>query len=314
MTTTSETKDLVIVGGGPAGMAAALVAGRARLDTIVVNAESPRNAVSHASHGFLTRDGAHAGELLEAAKQQLVRYGSVEYLVDRVTGVEKNADTFTVEASEGRTWTTRRLLLATGYRDELARLEIPDIESVYGRSVFPCPFCDGFEHADQRLAVFAREPTEHHISLVRVWSEALVVFTNGHALASPLRAGLQGRGIRIEERPITALRSEAGRLRAVCLDGGAAIERDAGFIGDEYAFPTTRFADDLGVRRTTNQMGRSVLEADDLGVTSVDRLYVAGDLKSWWAGLTGSARDGSACATHIVHEIAAERWAAKSPG
>ena len=110
-----STLEVLIVGGGAAGMAAALVAGRARLPTVIVNAESPRNAVSHASHGFLTRDGAHASELLAIGKAQLTAYPTVEYVHGRVGDVSLDGEGAVVLADDGRRWRTRRVVLATGF-------------------------------------------------------------------------------------------------------------------------------------------------------------------------------------------------------
>lgn len=297
-----ETLDLAIVGGGPAGMAAALVAGRARLDTVIVNEERPRNAVTLASHGFLTRDGAHPTELLAIAKQQLAAYPSVDYVVGRATAVRADGGEFVVEAGDRR-WRSRRIILATGFRDRLDRLALPGVESVYGRSVFPCPFCDGFEHADERLAVFAGETAEQFVPVVRVWSEDLVVFTNGHRAPPSL-----ARRVPVETARVARLHADDGRLRAVELEGGRTIERDAGFIGEDYARPATTFAADLGVPLATNAWGVETIEADASGQTSVAGVYVIGDARTGFGGLMASANEGSTCAAHIVHAVATERW------
>lgn len=297
---------LLIVGGGPAGMAAALIAGRARLRALVVNAEAPRNAIAHASHGFLTRDGAHASELLALAKAQLEPYTTVDYVVDKVAEVVRDDSGFVVTAASGARWRTRRVVFATGYRTDLAGLELPGLDEVYGRSVFPCPFCDGFEHADRALAVFSWNMASHLAPMVRLWSEDIVVFTHGNRLDDETLGSLRARGIRVERARIRRLEHKDGQLRAVLLDGGASIPREAGFLGEEHAVPTSSLPTELGVPRATHVWGMEHYDADDFGKTAVEGVYVIGDLKRVFGGITAAAHDGYTCAAGIVHEVARE--------
>jgi thioredoxin reductase len=151
----TEAIDLTIVGGGPAGMSAALVAGRAMLRTVIVNAENPRNQVTTGSHGFLTRDGVHPREILAVGKEQLAKYETVEYVQGTVGAVRGHVDGgFTADLGDTKVLRTKRIVIATGYRDDLSELKLVGIEDVYGRSVYPCVFCDGFEQRNKRLALF----------------------------------------------------------------------------------------------------------------------------------------------------------------
>lgn len=300
--------DLVIIGGGPAGMSAGLVAGRALLDTLIVNAERPRNAVTTASHGFVTRDGAHPTELLATAKQQLVPYDTVRYVNDTVAATSKTGVGFEVELSDGNAVHTRRLLVATGYTDDLALLQLAGIEDVYGTSVHPCVFCDGFEHRGERLAVFGREGAAFYAPTVRLWSDDLVVFTNGAPLDSEAADDFRRRGITVHTESVRRLESRNGTLLAVELETGERVERDAGFISDDYSTPATTFAESLGVTSSLSEWGTTALDVDDAGGTSVDGLYVVGDARTGFSGLVGAAAEGAACAEVIVHQIAAERW------
>jgi len=300
--------DVVILGGGPAGMSAALVAGRARLRTIIVNAEAPRNAVTTASHGFLTRDGAHPTELLAVSKEQLTKYKTVRYVFGRAIGVSRHAAGFEVELSDGARFVATRIIVATGHRDELARLRLPGIEAVYGKSVYPCPFCDGYEHRDERLAVFGGEGIEHFVPVVRVWSEDVVVFTNGVSLSPGVVAAMAQRGVRVVQEPVARLRSEGGALQAVELSDGERIPRDSGFIGEDYSTPATNFLEVLGVPLTQNDWGMEVPDVDSVGKSKVPGVYAIGDARSGFGGLIAAANEGSECMSNIVHEIAAERW------
>ncbi len=300
--------DLVIIGGGPAGMSAALTAGRARLETVIVNAESPRNAATTASHGFLTRDGAHPIDLLATAKEQLTKYTTVSYLNDTVTGVTKTDCGFEIALGNGDHLAAKRLIIATGQVDDLDRLELPGIDDVYGKTVYPCIFCDGFEHRDERLAVFGREGAVHYAPMVRLWSEDLVVFTNGADLEPGEAATLDANGVTAHTGPIGHLESEDGRLLAVVLASGERIERDAGFISDDYSRPATTFAEQLGIASSPNDWGGISLDVDELGRSKIDGLYAIGDARIGFGGLVASAAEGAACVAEIVHGIAAERW------
>lgn len=303
------TLDLVIIGGGPGGMGAALIAGRSLLRTVIINAESPRNAVTRASHGFLTRDGAHPDAIVAVAKEQLREYDTVAYEVGRVAKVEPvSGGGFVITHADGRAWRTPRVILATGYRDDLGRLELPGLEQVYGSGAFICPFCDGFEHAGERLAVFGGLGCERMVAMLRNWSSDVVVFTNGRALEASTSRDLAGHGVTVESDRVHRLVSDDGRLQAVELVDGRSIERDVGFIADDFSGPATSFAADLGVATRRSFLDREVFEADATGKTAVDGVYVVGDMRTGFSGLLAAANDGSDCVKHIVHTLATERW------
>ena len=289
-------------------MSAALIAGRARLETVVINAEAPRNAVTMASHGFLSRDGVHPSELLAVAKEQLRKYETVRYIARSAARVGADGVGFAIGLSDGTTVSANRVVIASGYVDDLARLELPGIEEVYGKSVFPCPFCDGYEHRDERLAVFGREGLEHFVPVVRIWSNDLIVFTNGTALEDETTDALEQRGVRVYAEPVTRLVSESGALRAVELESGTSIERNTGFIADDFSFPATSFALDLGIATTTNEWGMVVPDVDATGKSKVPGVYVVGDARTGFSGLVAAAAEGATCAEAIVHELASQRW------
>ncbi len=300
--------DLVIIGGGPAGMSAALVAGRALLDTVVVNAEAPRNAVTSASHGFLTRDRAHPTELLAIAKLQLSTYDTVSYRKNTAASTSRTAAGFEVVLSDRSVLRSKRLIIATGHTDDLDQLELDGIEDTYGKSVYPCVFCDGFERRGERLAVFGREGAAHYAKVIRLWSDDLMVFTNGSTLDADAVQDLERHGVAVHAEPIRRLESCDGILLAVELQSGERIERDAGFISDEYSRPATMLAESLGVTSSPTEWGTTVLDVDDAGATDIDGLFVVGDARTGFSGLVAAAAEGAACAEAIVHEIAVERW------
>lgn len=229
----SPSLDVAIIGGGPAGMSAALTTGRALLATIVVNAESPRNAVTTASHGFLTRDGAHPSELLAVAKTQLEKYDTVRYVNDTVVSATATATGFEVTLTGGEAFETGQLIIATGHTDDLGRLGLPGIENVHGTSVYPCLFCDGFEHRGERIALFGRQGAIHYAPMGRLWTDDLIVFTNGEPITADDASAFDRNAVPVHTAPIRRLESFDGRLLAVELVSGERIERDAGFIADD---------------------------------------------------------------------------------
>ena len=224
------------------------------------------------------------------------------------TEVRKQGDNFVIELSNGELFESERVIIATGFKDDLTMLKLPGIEEVYGKSVYPCPFCDGFEHADEALAVFGGPGVEHFAPVVKVWSTDLVVFTNGQRLSPEANLSLELNNVRVIEEPISRLVSSDGGLVAVELATGEQVNREAGFIADDCSVPSSDFAESLGVTRVKNDWGMDVLEADAVGKTNVDGVFVVGDAKNGFGGLVLSANEGSVCAESIVHEIAQERW------
>tara|TARA_R110002051_G_scaffold325483_2_gene428151 strand:+ start:8108 stop:9052 length:945 start_codon:yes stop_codon:yes gene_type:complete len=303
-----ETLELVIIGGGPAGMSAALVAGRSLVNAAIINAESPRNAITSASHGFFTRDGAHPLELLETAKTQLAVYETVHYINDTVTSTRRIPAGFEVVLSTGRILSTRRLVIATGHTDDLNLLGLAGIEAVYGKSVYPCVFCDGCEHRNERLALFGGEMAIHYAPMIRLWSKDVVVFSNGAPVEPDALNELNSHDVPVYLERIRSLESHNGRLVAVELESGERIERDAGFISDEYSHPTTTFAESLGVTSSPTDWGTTALDINEAGATNVAGLFVVGDAKTGFSGIVAAAAQGAECAESIVHEIATQRW------
>src|SRR5262245_21705571 len=158
--------DVIVVGGGPAGLSAALMLGRCRRRVLVCDRGAPRNQRSTALHGYLTRDGIAPSEFLDAARRELVPYG-IEFRCVAIEGATRDRDGFSVRLMDGRRERSRFLLLATGVRDQLP--EVAGAAECYGRSVFHCPYCDGWECRDKRVGVFGPRAVPLALSL-RTWS------------------------------------------------------------------------------------------------------------------------------------------------
>src|SRR5690349_13416172 len=175
-----DSWDCVIVGGGAAGLSAALVLGRARKRTLLIDAGAPSNSAARGVGGLLGHDGRPPAELYTAARTELACYPRVSVLDGDVATVRRADGMFDVQLNCGRTESARRVLLATGMDYEVP--EVPGLAALWGRSVFHCPFCHGWEVADQPLAVLARGERAVHLALLlRNWSRDIVVLTDGPA-------------------------------------------------------------------------------------------------------------------------------------
>lgn len=264
--------DVIIVGAGPAGLSAALILGRCRRSVLVCDAGRPRNAPSRALHGFLTRDGVAPFELLRIGREQLRTYHTVEVIDGEVTDARPLDGCFEVELSGGARYQSRMLLLATGVVDQLP--EIPGVESFYGRSVFHCPYCDGWELRDRPLAAYGRGHQGAALALeLTVWSRDLVLCTDGPAdLSSEDRQRLAGYGIPIREERIARLDGADGLLERIIFANGQSLPRNALFFSTAF-HQCSELAARLGVDFTQ----KGAVETGDYQWTAVPGLFVAGD-------------------------------------
>ena len=272
--------EVVVVGGGPAGLSAALTLGRSLVETVVIDARAPRSAASAHSHGFFTRDGMPPHELLDAGRRDLARYASVTLLDDTVEDVVAVGGGFEARTAGGRAIAARRVLLATGRQERPADIGVPDIGAVYGVSVFPCPFCDGWERRGWPLAVFGRgAELAGYARLIGRWTDDLILFSNGVPVGAP------GAGILVEDAPIARLDHDGGALRAVVLDDGRSVARAGGFVFTAEIERVSPLPARLGERA---------------GV------HVAGDLSTGFGGVADAAAEGYRAAKAIVRELVAE--------
>ncbi|MGH9857210.1 MAG: NAD(P)/FAD-dependent oxidoreductase, partial [Acidobacteriota bacterium] len=172
--------DVVIVGGGPAGLSAALMLGRSCRTVLVFDSGHPRNAVSNALHGFLTRDGINPSEFLQIARDQLAPYPSVRLEQAEVVDAVQQPSGFEVILKDGRRMSCRKLLFATGVVDHLP--EVAGFEKFYGRSIFHCPYCDGWEYCGKRIVIYGKDQRAHGLALkMPNWSHELTLCIDGPA-------------------------------------------------------------------------------------------------------------------------------------
>jgi thioredoxin reductase len=262
--------DAVIVGGGPAGLSAALVLGRARKRVLVLDTGRPANLASQAVGGLLAQSGVAPIELREAGREQLADHPNVEVRDGAVLDAASLADGFAVEL-DGTSVRTRSLLLAHGLRYDPPAL--PGVEPLWGRSVFHCPFCDGWEVRDLSLAVHGSGPGAARSALVVAgWSSDVVLCTDGPAKLNGERAALESAGVRVREEPIRELVGGSGWLRRIEFAAGPPEQPDAMFVRTRRGQPNG-LAAALGCELT--DAGTIVTDGD--GRTGVPGLYAAGD-------------------------------------
>jgi thioredoxin reductase len=265
--------DVIIVGGGPAGLAAALTLGRSRRDVLLLDAGQGRNAVAAAVHNLLAHDGTPPGELRRIGREQLGRYPSVEVREGAVADAAARAQGgFRLQLDGGNGVEARRLLLATGLADELPAID--GLAALWGRSAFHCPYCHGFEASGRRLAVLGAGPDRVRLALqLTRFSDDVVLCVNGQPLDGDLAGRLTANGVRVLGEPVRRFVGRGGQLERIVLDQGEPLERDAVFIA---TVPYQR--SDLAARLGCALLPDGCVEVDEVARTSVPGVYAAGDM------------------------------------
>lgn len=263
--------DVLIVGGGPAGLNAALVLGRCRRRVLLCDAGEPRNARAQALHGFLTRDGTPPLDLLRLGREELRQYG-IEARRVVVTALEPVGEGFDVTLHTTERVQARTVLIAGGVRDDLP--DIQGIDECYGVSVHHCPYCDGWERRDQALVVIGHGSAGASLALsLKTWSGRVTVCSNGPARLRPgLREQLTAQAIAVHQPRIAAVEHDAGHVRHIVLASGDRLACDAMFLSSAQR-PQCDMPRQLGCALTR----RGLVKTDHLGQTRVPGLYVAGD-------------------------------------
>jgi thioredoxin reductase len=264
--------DAIIVGAGPAGLSAALILGRCCRRVLVCDGGQGRNAASSALHGFLSRDGLPPAELRRIAREQLRPYETVELREALVTDAQRTDGAFAVELSTGERVQAGKLLLATGVLDELP--PIPGLAERWGRTVFPCPYCDAYEFRDRSLGVLGRAPAAvAQARALTTWSHRVTLFCHGSTdLGADDRKALQGHGIAVVDPPVRALEGAGTTLEGVRLADGQLVACAALFVsqGQQQRSP---LAGRLGCRPAEG----CAIETQEHESTHIPGLYVAGD-------------------------------------
>lgn len=290
--------DVIIIGGGPAGLSAALTLGRARKRVLVCDAGPRRNAAAERMHTFVSRDGTPPEEFRRAAHEQLRAYANVERRAVRVVALARDGELLRATLEDGERVTAAGVVLALGVIDELPA-ELPGYRELWGKSVFQCPYCHGWEVQDRRFAFLAPGPEMLSFAIFLTgWSDDVVALTGGKFVVdAAARAELERAGVRLDERPLRRLHAEGDALAAIEFADGERLARDVLF-----ARPPQRQHDlvrSLGLE--LDQHG--YVRVDAHGRTSMPGVYAAGDLTTPVQAALLAAAAGMQAAVSLTHAL-----------
>jgi len=303
----NESYDVVVVGGGAAGLSGAVALARSRRSVLVVDAAEPRNAPASHVHNFLTRDGTQPAQIYAAGREEVARYGGT-LETGRVTALRRDGERFAVQIGD-RVVTARRLLIATGLRDELP--EVPGLAERWGIDVLHCPYCHGWEVRDQQIGILATGPGAMHQALLfRQLSERVTVLAHtGPELTPEQREQFAALGIAVTEGTVVRVEADDNGLTGVELAGGTRVPLDALIVAPRMTANAELLAP-LGLAPTEvllhGQVMGTQMEADPSGATSVPGVWVAGNLASVQAQVITSAAAGLMAGAAINADLAAE--------
>lgn len=292
--------DVVIVGGGAAGLSAALVLSRARRKVLLVDSGAPRNAPAPHMHGFLSRDGMPPAGLLEVGRDEMKGYGGEIRAGDVTELVLSGGSGFWVLLSDGQRVSARRLLIATGLRDELP--DIPGLAARWARDVLHCPYCHGFEVRDRQLGVLGGSAESvRYVQTVRQWTTDVVFFTPPGSLTPLQRSELVARAIGIVEGTVKQVLVENDQLSGVEMDDGRIIRRQALFVPPRFV-PHN----DLLARIGCEMDDSGWVVRDGTGLTTIPGVWVAGNVANPRAQVITAAGEGSTSAIAINADLIEE--------
>lgn len=297
--------DVVVVGGGAAGLNGALMLARCLRRVVVIDAGEPRNAPAQGVHGLLGHDGIPPGELLARGRAELTSYGG-RVVRGEVTTARREGDGFRVELADGRSTSCRRLLLTTGVVDRLP--EIPGLAERWGRDVVHCPYCHGYEVRGRRIGVIATGPMSGHQALMfGQLSDQVVVLAHTAPPDEATRARLAVRGIEVVEGEVAAVVSEGDRLVGVRLADGTQVALDTIAVATRVE-PRGGLLDalrrDLGLETVEHPSGMAVhVPVAMAGVTAVPGVWAAGNLADPMAQVGASAAAGALAGAHVNGDL-----------
>lgn len=295
------TFDAVIVGGSFAGLSAALMLARARREVLVIDSGLPRNRFSAHSHGVLGMDGIAGSDLLRQAKAQLLHYPTVRWVSDTAIDAQPTVDGFAVTTAGGDTWAARKLLLATGIRDELP--ELPGLAERWGHSVLHCPYCHGYEVGGGAIGLLGGHALSVKMAgLLADWGQ-VTLFAHGMQIDAQDRATLERRGVHIETERVVGLEGQAPQLSGALLADGRHIDLRALFVAARQHMASP-LVEQLGCVLEDSLIG-VLVQVDAQKQTSVPGVYAAGDA-SVVGNITLANAEGVRAGISLHHALVAE--------
>lgn len=295
--------EALIVGGGPAGLTAGMTLGRMSRRALLCDDNRPRNAPSSHVNNFPSRDGIHPAEWRKETRKNLEKYKTIESAAATVTSVQKSGHGFTAQLSTGQTVKAKKIILAYGVIDTLPPIQ--GFKELWGKSIFHCPFCHGFEHRGSRLGFVGNGDLMFHaLPMIYDLASDLVIFTNGKATFNPENLQLLKKNkVTLIEEPIHKLEYEDESLKGVTLDDGKFVERQYLFLGPILPF---KLKSDIGEKLGCEKNQFGFYKVNERNGTSVPGVYACGDNMSMGHSvLLASAAGvmaGSAVSAELLHE------------
>ena len=296
-----DLQDVIIIGGGPAGLNAAVVLGRCRRKVLVFDTAQQRNRWSHGMHNYLTQDGILPTDFIKICHEEIAKYG-VQLQHKKIVRARKNEDgLFVVRSEKEETFYAKKLLIATGLTDN-----VPDIEGfkeLYGKSVFHCPYCDGWEVRDKKLGVYARNKNGGDLAInLKAWSPHVTLYTDGkNKIKPPQEEQLKALSIPIVRLPIARLQSQDGLLQNIVFKNGETRPCDALFFVNGYT-QQCNLAETFDCEIST----KGVVVTNRYQQTSTPGLYVAGDADKDMHMVVVAAAEGAKAGITINKELQKE--------
>lgn len=303
VTMREQLLDVAIIGGGPAGLNAALMLGRARKNVAVIDEGRPRNAVTRETHGFLTRDGVSPSEFRRIAQEEISAYPSVSIVADTAVSITGTDGQFLINTAQGETFACKKLLFAVGMKDQ--PLDVPGLAEVYGKSAFVCPYCDGWELRDKPLVIISKGAGVMHFApLLSGWTNRFTICTNGpDELTEAQREELRQHRVPVFNTPIRSIDSIDGMVQQVVLEDGTTIPCEGIFFSPELVTGSD-LPQSIGCHITEAGM----VVVDDFGKTNIPGVYSAGDAASRQYQAIAAAAKGAFTAAAINNELNLEAW------
>ncbi|HVX30314.1 MAG TPA: NAD(P)/FAD-dependent oxidoreductase [Nitrolancea sp.] len=281
--------DAIVIGGSFAGLSAAMYIARARRSVAVIDNGSPRNRFAEHSHGFFTQDGSAPEAMLATARAQVAAYPTVTFIQGEAISAAPESDGFSVILATGERLDGRRLVLAFGIRDELPA--IPGLAERWGKTVFICPYCHGFEFSDRRLGVLSVSPqSAHQALLISEWGPTTYYLNGGPAPDDETLALLKQREIAIEPAPVRAALGDGSRLSAIEFVDGRTSAVDALYLSTRTHL-NCDIAEQLGCAIVDGPVG-PIIRTDDIKMTTVPNVFAAGDITRSMHNITFASADG----------------------
>jgi thioredoxin reductase len=295
--------DAIIVGGGPAGLNAAIVLGRSRRNVLLFDTGRQRNRFSHGIHNYLTRDGLLPADFLRIAYREIKKYRVVVNLIEIVHAEKLQTGVFFVKDKQGKKFYSKKLLLATGLRDNIPPVE--GFMDFYGRSVFHCPYCDGWEVSNKRIGVYAKNKNGFELAVsMLTWSSKVTLYTDGKIYLKPLeKEALERKGIKVVNEKILKLEGKKGQLENIVLFNNKKQKCEAVFFSNGY-HQQCDIAQTLGC--LMNKKG--VVLANRLQQANIEGLYVAGDVARDMHFVVVAAAEGAKAGVNINKELQKEKF------